>query len=92
VSSKKLLKIVESLLSHTHVPPSIDEDIFMARVNFICCLLKDNAPISVSKSEHNHSTDVVKPGSDDIDGVAPLIISRGRIHMMIYRKTSPTYN
>jgi hypothetical protein len=83
VSSEELLQIVESLLSHTHVPPSVDEIIFMARVKYLCCLLKDNAPAGVSRSEHNRSTDVVKPSSDDIDGVVPLVISRERISMRI---------
>jgi hypothetical protein len=83
VPSKELLQIVESLLTHIHVPPSVDENIVMARVNSLCCLLKDNAPAGVSRSEHNHSTDVVKSGSDDIDGVAPPVISQERIPMRI---------
>jgi hypothetical protein len=80
VSIKELLQIVESLLSHTHThthgTPSADENFFMVLVNSLCCLLKNDATAGVSNFEHNGTTDVAEPGSGDIDGVAPPIISR----------------
>jgi hypothetical protein len=82
VSIKELLQIVESLLSHTHThinthtdgTPSADENFFMALVNSLCCLLKYDATVGVSSFEHNGTTDVAEPGSDDIDGLGPPII------------------
>jgi hypothetical protein len=47
---------------------------FMALVNSLCCLLKYDATVGISSFEHNGTTDVAEPGSDDIDGVAPPII------------------